>query len=62
MKSKAAEIELRLEKAQWKTAQAKAYFASFVVGDRVEVTTQVEFKDVADLAERMHRVWTDARR
>lgn len=37
--SKAAEIGLRLEKAQRKTAQAKAYFASFQVGDRVEVTT-----------------------
>lgn len=37
--SKATEKELRLEKAQRKTAQAGAYFASFQVGDRVEVTT-----------------------
>jgi hypothetical protein len=38
-RNSAAEIELRLEKAQRKTAQAKAYFASFAVGDRVEVAT-----------------------
>lgn len=38
-RNSAAEIELRLEKAQRKTAQAGAYFASFQVGDRVEVTT-----------------------